>query len=742
MSPNPKTSAKMSKVSKARIPARPAANSSSKSAELTQKRVELLFEIGCEEIPAGMLPRAIVELKSIFEKQLSAENLTEGVTVESFGGPRRLTAWVRGLVAKQADVENEVTGPPKSVAYDNVGAPTRAAVSFSDKQGVSLDKLYFVQTPKGEYVAAKVIKRGRTAQDLLLDILPRVIHDIPWPRTMTWTGLEGARFIRPIRWIVSLLDGKPLKFTFGGVTSGDTTRGHRFLGKADLRVQNFADYEKKLKANGVILRPADRLDKITRELAAHSKHTTSHIHEDADLLQLVTYLNEFPHVIEGGFDPAFLELPDEILITVMRGHQKYFAVEKRSGELAPNFLAVINHSKDPKGLIRAGHERVLRARFADARFFWESDQKCRLADYLPKLEKVTYESRLGSYRDKVERTRTIARWLSEQWFNLGMVEAHVADADRAAELAKCDLVTEMVKEFTELQGVVGGLYARAQGESEVVADAVYDHYRPVGLDDPIPRNVTGCAVALADKLDSIVGCFCVGVVPTGSSDPYALRRAALGIVKIILERKLPVSLPQAVSAAAKALHSLPPKKHLTPTQETQVMDFILDRAKFVLREKSGYAYDEVNAVFSASSDDLVEVEKRLKALKAIRKSKNFEPLAISFKRIRKILEKANLPAEAQHVDEKLFEKDVERELYSSARKAAAKVNEYKRAGKYLDALEEIAGLRKVVDRFFEEVMVMAEDEGVRKNRLALLSEILREFTTIADFSELGGEEGR
>jgi glycyl-tRNA synthetase beta chain len=706
------------------------------------KRVELLFEIGCEEIPAGMLPRAISELKSIFEKQLNAESLGEGVTVETFGGPRRLTAWLRGVVAKQLDLETEVTGPPKSVAYDHVGAPTRAAVSFADKQGVSLDQLFFVQTPKGEYVAAKFVRRGRTAQDLLLDILPRVIHDIPWPKTMTWTGLDGARFIRPIRWLVSVLDGKPLKFTFGGVTSGDTTQGHRFMGSNDIQVKSFADYEKKLRANGVILRPADRLEKINKELAAHSRGA-QHIHKDDDLLQMVTYLNEFPAVIEGSFDPAFLNLPDEILITVMRGHQKYFAIEKRVGELAPSFLAVINLAKDTEGLVRAGHERVLRARFADARFFWEADQKCRLADYLPKLARVTYESRLGSYRDKVERIRAIARWFSEQWFNLGLVEAHVADADRAAELSKCDLVTDMVKEFTELQGVVGGLYARAQGESEAVADAVYDHYRPVGLEDTIPRNITGCAVALADKLDSIVGCFAVGVVPTGSSDPYSLRRAALGIVKIILERKLPVSLPLAIGATAKALRSHPPKKHVSAQQETQVLDFILDRAKFVLREKSGYAYDEVNAVFRAGSDDLVEVEKRLKALKAIRKSKNFEPLASSFKRIRKILDKSNLPTEAlAHVDAKFFEKDVERELHETVRKVAARVNEDKRAGKYLEALEEIAGLRKVVDRFFEEVMVMAEDETVRINRLALLAELLREFTTIADFSELGGEEGR
>ncbi len=391
--------------------------------------------------------------------------------------------------------------------------------------------------------------------------------------------------------------------------------------------------------------------------------------------------------------------------------------------------------------MRAGHERVLRARFADARFFWESDQKCRLADILPKLDRVTYESRLGSYRDKVERIRALARWFAEQWFNLGIVQAHVADADRAAELAKCDLATEMVREFTELQGVVGGLYARAQGESDEVADAVYDHYRPVGLDDPIPRNLTGCTVALADKLDSIVGCFSVGIVPTGSSDPYALRRAALGIVKIILERKLPVSLPQAIAAAAKALHTHPPKKSVSAKQEEQVLEFLHERAKFLLREKAGYAYDEVNAVFRAGADDLVEVEKRLKALKVIRKSKNFEPLAVSFKRIRKILEKASLPAGAPpQVSHELFENDAERDLYSAVRKAAAKVTDEKRAGRYLEALEQIAALRPAVDRFFVDVMVMADNDQVRMNRLALLSELLREFTTIADFSELGGEE--
>jgi glycyl-tRNA synthetase beta chain len=713
------------------------------AAKLKEKRVELIFEIGCEEIPAGMLPKAEEELRANIEKLLAAENLSEGVTVETFSAPRRLTAWVRGLLAKQADVESELTGPPKSVAYDSVGAPTRAALSFAEKQRVHVNDLYLVQTPKGEYLAAKQIKLGRTAEPILTAILPRAVHDLTWPRSMTWTGLDGARFIRPVRWVVAVLDGKPMKFSAAGIPAGDTTRGHRFMGASSIRVKDFADYEKKLQSNGVIIRPVRRQEKITKELANLAKKGSYLLHEDTELRKLVTYLNEYPTVIQGDFDPAFLSLPDEILVTVMRDHQKYFAVEKRNKELAPHFLAVINLDKDAKGLIRAGHERVLRARFADAQFFWQSDQKCRLADYLPKLERVTYESRLGSYRDKVERVRAIARWLTEQWFNLGMMQAHVAEAERAAELAKCDLATEMVREFTELQGIVGGLYARAQGEPDEVADAVYDHYRPVGLDDPIPRNLTGCAVALADKFDSIVGCFAVGVVPTGSSDPYALRRAALGVVKIIVDKKLPVSLSLAIGAAAKALVTIKPKHGVTPGQEAQVLDFILDRAKFVFREREGYGYDEVSAVFRAGADDLVDAQKRIVALRAIRKSKNFEPLAVSFKRIRKILEKANLPStDGRHVNPELFESDAERELYAAVRDAASKVQGHKRAGKYQEALEVIAGLRKAVDQFFDGVMVMAENEAVRSNRLSLLAQLLREFTTVADFSEIGGEERR
>jgi glycyl-tRNA synthetase beta chain len=435
-------------------------------------------------------------------------------------------------------------------------------------------------------------------------------------------------------------------------------------------------------------------------------------------------------------------LPEEILITVMRDHQKYFALERKGGSLAPHFLAVINLDKDSAGYIQAGHERVLRARFADARFFWDTDQKCRLADYLPKLNAVTYQAKLGSYGDKVERVRTLARWLAEQWFASGIPQASVGDADRAAELSKCDLVTDMVREFTELQGIVGGLYAKAQGEPEEVAWAVYDQYKPAALDDPIPRNMTGQALALADKLDSLVGCFAVGLIPSGSSDPYALRRAAMGIVKILIETKLPVSLSLTVARSARTFLTSPQRIEVSAEVEKQILEFLIERVRFLLKERGGLAYDEINAALAAGSDNLVDAVRRMEAITAIRKTKNFEPLAVSFKRIRKILEKAGPQAhwKLAAVRPDLFAADAERELYSRAAEAAKGAEQHKREGRYREALQNIAGLRPAVDRFFVDVMVMAEDEQVRKNRLTLLSGLLSEFSTIADFSEIAATE--
>lgn len=699
---------------------------------------DFLLEIGCEEIPAGMIARAANELKVILEKYLTTHGLLEGGGVEAFGAPRRLAACAKAVRLRQADVTREVTGPPKSVAFDNVGKPTRAAESFAAKQGVPVQKLYVVTTPKGEYLAAKQSIKGRGAMEILSEILPQAIQEIAWPRSMYWTGAAGPRFIRPIRWMVAVLGGKRVPFHLGGVKSGNVSAGHRFLGKARVPVSGVRDYESRLSSSYVLVRPEARRKKVEREIASLAGKRGLRVHADPALLELVTYLNEFPSAILGDFDPGFLDLPQEILVTVMRDHQKYFALEQKNGELAPHFLAVINLDRDRSGQVRKGHERVLRARFSDARFFWETDQKRRLADNLQRLAQVTYESRLGSYGDKVERMRWLARWLASLWFDSGIHQADVPAADRAAELAKCDLVTEMVREFTELQGIVGGLYARQQGEPEEIAQAVYDHYRPAGLDDPIPRNFTGCAVALADKLDSIAGCFAVGLIPSGSSDPYGLRRAALGIVKILLEKKLPLSLSAAVSAAGKCLASHAPRLHVSAAVSRQALEFLLERARFVFQQRHGYAYDEVNAVLAAGADDLVDIARRLEALKAIRPTKNFTALAAAFKRIRRILEKAG-PADGWKqpaVAAELLTEPAERSLYGAARKVGEEALRHRRDGRYREALQAIATLRPQVDEFFDDVLVMADDEAVRKNRLTMLAELLKEFSTIADLSEV------
>ena len=699
---------------------------------------DFLLEIGCEEIPAGMLPGAIKELKAILEKYLSAYGLIEESSIEVYGAPRRLAASCLNLRLKQPDETKEVTGPPKSVAFDASGKPTRAAESFAQKMGVAVASLATVTTLKGEYLAARQVILGRPAREILEEVLPRTVAEIPWPRNMYWTGASGLHFIRPIRWVVAMLGGKPIKFTLGDAAAGNCSSGHRFLGKRKIPLLGAREYVPKLKSNFVLVRPEDRKKKFEGELRRLASKKGLHIHADENLMNLVTYLNEYPTAIIGSFDPAYLELPEEILITVMRDHQKYFALERKGGALAPNFLAVINLDRDKAGLIRAGHERVLRARFADARFFWETDQKSRLADYLPKLSAVTYQEKLGSYGDKVERMRELARWLSEQWFASGIAHASVGAADRAAELSKCDLVTEMVREFTELQGIVGGLYAKAQQEPEEVAWAVYDQYKPAGLEDSIPRNIVGQAVALADKFDSLVGCFAVGLVPSGSSDPFALRRAAIGIVKVLVETKLPVSLSMTISRSARSLSHGPRKIAVSPAVEKQVLEFLLDRARFVLKERGGLAYDEINAALAVGADDLVDAVRRMEAIKAIRKTRNFEPLAVSFKRIRKILEKAGPEAgwKLSAVRSDLFTEDAERELHTRAAAAMKEVEQQKRAGKYRDALQGIAALRPVVDRFFDEVMVNADDEHVRKNRLTLLSGLLSEFSTLADFSEI------
>jgi glycyl-tRNA synthetase beta chain len=635
-----------------------------------------LFEIGTEEIPDWMIPNALESLRLQFEKlDIAHESLRLDAT------PRRLVLRGEGLAEKRADSQERVLGPARS-------APPKAVEGFARKQGIRPEDLSIESTPRGEYYSFVRKTPGRATREILAEALPGLILEIYFPKTMYWTGKGGPRFIRPIRWIVALLGEEVVPFELAGVRSGALSSGHRRLGAREI-VVNAADYQQRLRDHYVILSAEDRRKKIQRELAGIL------VKRDAALLETLVYMTEFPTAITGSFDPQFLELPEEVLITVMRHHQKYFSVEDREGRLAPQFVAVMNIDADPEGFVRSGNERVLRARFNDARFFWETDQKKSLQDRKQDLAHVTFQAKLGSYLEKTERNIALVRELG------GNVQAQ-----RAAELLKCDLTTELVKEFTELQGVVGGLYARAQGEPAEVWQAIYDQYKPESMEDTIPRHRTGQIVAAADKLDTLRGCFRAGLIPTGSRDPFALRRAAQGVVKILVEGRLELPLLELIRG------------------DQALITFFEDRVKFYFKDIRGFKYDEVNAAMAAGWNSLVDLEARLMRIQSLRATPDFEPLAASFKRIRNILEQALFEGGGA-VDAGLLEAGPERDLY----------DEYLRiSGQPIE--NAIARLRPKVDLFFDKVLVNAPDAHIRLNRLTLLNTLLREFSSIADFSEI------
>ena len=635
-----------------------------------------LLEIGTEEIPDWMIEGALENLRSLFVEAIGGDL---GASVDAT--PRRLALRAQGFPEKQADVIKKISGPA-------VSAPEAAVAGFARKQGATVADL---QQEDGRYVFSKLMA-GRATRDILADALPNVILKIYFPKTMYWTAKNGPHFIRPIRWIVALLGHEVVPIEIAGVRSGNLTSGHRTLSARQIPV-TIDNYEQQLRENFVILSADEREARIRAGIDGV---------QDEHLLRTLVYLTEYPTVISGSFDREYLKLPAEVLVTVMKHHQKYFAVYE-NGQLTNRFLAVTNTDGDPDGLIRRGNERVLRARFNDAKFFWETDQRKKLADRLPDLAHVTFQAKLGSYLEKTERIQGLVN-------ELGGDPA----ALRAAQLSKCDLTTELVKEFTELQGVVGGLYARLQGEPEEVYTAIYDHYKPVSMEDSIPRSRAGQLVSIAEKLDTLRGCFRIGMVPTGSRDPFALRRAAQGIVKILVEGKLRLPIRKLLSGDAK------------------LEDFVLDRVRYYFKDIRGFKYDEVNAVLASGWDDLVDVEERLLAIQAVRPTEDFEPLAASFKRIQNILKQAQFAADGGSIDAALLEPGPETDLYTefqNVRRHAVNLP-------YRPALESIASLRPKVDLFFDKVLVNAPDPKIRQNRLALLHTLLKEFSTIADFSEI------
>jgi glycyl-tRNA synthetase beta chain len=729
---------------------------------------EFLFEIGLEEMPARMIAGAQMELQISILEMLQDGRLLEGEVTDagiyhpkitdfrSYSTPRRIAVWFPDVTDRQHAVSEVLLGPSIKIAFKD-GAPTQAAVAFAKKAEVSVDELRTINTPKGEYLVATQIKPGRSASEVIAEELPKRLARIYWAKNMYWRAGRPERFVRPVRWLLCLLGDAVVPVQFGGFTAGNTTHGHRVLaGDAPIAITGQADlageYERALLRGFVIADVEARRHRIRKALDTVCR-TIPHTRwrEDHALVDKLTHLTEWPSVIAGGFESEFLALPEEVLVTVMRDHQSYFAVEGKAGTgtgdqrsavggqqagLAPYFLAVLNMEADAKGaaVIRHGNERVLRARFNDARFFWEFDQRVPLVERVALLEKVTFQKELGSYAAKTERVRVVAAALAGQAASRGLAVDTVA-VDEAARLAKTDLTTELVKEFTELQGQVGGLYARAQGLPAAVADAIYDQYRPVSMEDAVPRTVEGALLALADKADTIAGMFGLGMEPTGSKDPFALRRAANGIVKILAEGApaLPLTLGDVADAATKV-----------EAVRLRVEVFFAERLEFYLREAKGQAYDVVKAVLAAGANDVRDAVARAEAVTAVRGSEDFAAVSAAFKRMKNIVMQANLemPEQTEGIGaiagglSKGQLHPAQRELLIAAAETGKTVDSLRRSRDYVKALEAIATLRAPVDAFFDQVMVMDPDEGVRNSRVILLMTILRSFSGIADFSEI------
>jgi len=689
---------------------------------------DFLLEIGLEEIPARMIAGAEAELGKRVQDLLTRERLLEdSAPVKTYSTPRRLAVLVAGVRAGQADVEEKLIGPSWSVAFKD-GSPTKAAEAFAKKAGADVTALEKVTTPKGDYVGAMVKRAGKTAAEILTADLPKEVLGIYWAKNMYWRAGKPERSVRPVRWVVTMLDGNVVPVEIAGIAAGKASRGHRILhGEAPVTIGSANEYAKALRGASVLVDVAERrqvirkaLDKATRTVAG------ARWREDEPLVETVLHLTEWPSVILGNFEQEYLSLPEEVLVTVMRDHQKYFAVEDANGKLAPHFLAVLNTKADEDGdaIIRHGNQKVLRARFKDARFFWDVDQKTPLTERVESLKAVTFQKELGSYHWKTEENLETASFLAELAAKAG-VQFDAEALKSAVRLAKTDLTTELVKEFTELQGVVGGLYARAQNASERVALAIYEQYTPASVEDNIPVSVEGQLLGLADRIQTIAAMFGIRLQPTGSKDPFALRRAANAIVKILAESDLPLKLSDVAHSALT-----------DDVNEREIVAFLRERLNFYIKDVRGFTYDVVNAVLAADADDVRDAIARAEALTAARASADFEAVSAAFKRINNILRQAAEKGFAIGVADGVKLSPEAQKLKDAAAALAPEVAKLRQERTYADALAKIATLRPVVDAFFDKVMVLDPDPGIRGAHLGLIDGVLKGFSGIADFSEI------
>jgi glycyl-tRNA synthetase beta chain len=695
---------------------------------------DLLLEIGAEELPASFVAPALEDLRRVVTTRLADARLSHG-EVRTYGTPRRLALLVRGVADKSEDVTREVTGPSLKAAFDKDGKPTKAAEKFAESLGKRVDELGKAVTPKGEYLAAKVEEKGKPAFELLQEVLHAAVHGINFPKSMRWGDVELA-FARPVQWLVALLGGEVVPVVLGDVRSGRTTHGHRFLAPGPVELKEPAAYVPALEAAHVVPDVATRRAQVLEKVRAAAAKAGGTLLEDEALLEQVTNLVELPSPVVGRFEERHLDLPPEVLIQEMKSHQRYFSVVDGAGRLLPRFVAVSNTPVRDEALSLRGYERVLKARLSDGRFFFDEDRKQPLEARLPKLERVVWQGKLGTYAEKVERFTRLALALAEK---AGHADKKPA-VERAARLAKADLVTGMVGEFPELQGVMGREYAKASGEKEEVALAIFEHYLPRTSQDALPTRDEGALVGLADRLDTVVGTLAIGKRPTGATDPFGLKRATIAFIRIVLARGYRFSLSEAVD---QALALVAPKvadvkrKAGEPPVREEVLDFFRARLKALWEEEA--RADVVEAVLAAGFDDLVAARGRLDALRGLVGQADFSPLAAAFKRVANIVEKQAKDVAAGPVDPARLADPAERALHEAFEQVRGRVEERIRADDYGAALRDITSLKAPVDTFFDKVMVMAEDRGLRENRVRLLTAIGGLFGRVADFTRIQAE---
>jgi glycyl-tRNA synthetase beta chain len=695
---------------------------------------DLLLEIGAEEIPASFILPALEDLKRVLTERMAAARLKHG-ELRTYGTPRRLAVWVKDLADSGDDVTSEKLGPSVKAAFDKDGKPTVAATKFAESLKVPVSELSRTQTPKGEYLSAKVQEKGRPAPEILAEALHAAVHGINFRKSMRWGDVDMA-FARPVQWLVALLGSDVLPVVFGDVKSGRTTFGHRFLAPGPVELKSPADYEAALEKVHVVPDVAKRRAMLLEKVRAVAKGTGGQLLEDESLVDQVTNLVELPSPVVGSFDERHLDLPAEVLVQEMKSHQRYFSLTDAKGKLLPRFIAVSNTPVKDEKLSLRGYERVLRSRLADGRFFFDEDRKAPLETRVEKLGRVVWQGQLGSYAEKVERFRGLAVFLAEQ---TGKAQ-HRASIERAATLAKADLVTGMVGEFPELQGVMGREYARAGGEPEAVALAIFEHSLPRNANDSLPTQDPGALIGLADRLDTLCGIFAIGKGPTGAADPFGLRRACLAVINIVLERGYRFSLSAAVDQALKLLEPKIANLKRKPGEAApreQVLDFFRGRLKALWSES--YRTDVVEAVLSVGFDDMVAARKRLEALSGLVGRADFTPLAVAFKRVVNIVEKQGKDVAKGQTNPDKFRDEPERNLHTAFTQARGKVAEYLKTDDFSGALKEITALKPAVDTFFDKVTVMAEDKDLRENRVRFLVEIGTLFNQVADFSKIQAE---